>query len=215
MTQIFEKDGTVVPVTIIEAGPCFVVQRKTVDSDGYNAIQLGYDEVNPKDLSQPEKGHLGLLKTDEKHPARRKLTEAVPPLRVLREIRLSNVDEYQEGQKVTVAIFAPGEWVDVIGTSKGKGFQGGVKRYHFKGGPRTHGQSDRTRAPGATGATTSPGRVLKGMRMAGHMGNKRVTNPHLRVVLVDPERNLLAVRGSVPGHKTALVFIREARKQVK
>jgi large subunit ribosomal protein L3 len=215
MTQIFEQDGTIVPVTIIEAGPCFVVQRKTVEKDGYAAIQLGFDEVRPKDLSQPEKGHLGLLKTDQKHPTRRKLAEAVPPLRVLREIRLSNVEDYQEGQKITVAIFAPGEWVDVTGTSKGKGFQGGVRRHGFKGGPRTHGQSDRTRAPGASGATTSPGRVLKGMRMAGHMGNKRVTASHLRVVLVDPERNLLAVRGAVPGHRNSLVIVREARKQVK
>jgi large subunit ribosomal protein L3 len=215
MTQVFEPDGTVVPVTIIEAGPCFVVQRKSEGKDGYDAIQIGYDEVEPKKLSQPERGHLGLLKTDEKHETRKRLAEAVPPLRVLREIRLSNVEDFQEGQKITVAIFSPGEWVDVIGTSKGKGFQGGVKRHGFKGGKRTHGQSDRARAPGAIGSTTTPGRVYKGLRMAGHMGNARVTASHLRVVLVDPERNLLAVRGAVPGHKNGLVLIQEARKQVK
>ena len=215
MTQLFAPDGTVVPVTIIEAGPCFVVQRKTVEKDGYNAIQLGFEEVEPKKLTRPEKGHLGLLKADDKHPERKRLGEAVPPLRVLREIRLSNVQDYQEGQKITVAIFSPGEWVDVTGISKGKGFQGGVKRHGFAGGPKTHGQSDRTRAPGAIGSTTTPGRVYKGLRMAGHMGNRRVAASHLRVVLVDPERNLIAVRGAVPGHKNGLVIVREARKQVK
>jgi large subunit ribosomal protein L3 len=213
MTQIFDEDGTVVPVTVIEAGPCFVVQRKTLEKDGYTAIQIGFEEVEPRKLSRPRLGHLGLLKATEKHAARKQLAEAVPPLRYLREIRVSGVDGYYEGQKLTADIFQVGELVDVVGVSKGKGFQGGVKRHGFRGGPKTHGQSDRLRAPGAIGSTTTPGRVYKGTRMAGHMGHRRVTVSHLKVVLVDSERNLLAVRGAVPGPKNGLVLVKEARKQ--
>ena len=198
MTQLITPDGKVTPVTVIEAGPCFVTQVKTVEQDGYAALQLGFEEVNPKRLAAGEKGHLK--------------RNNLPPLRHLREFRSDSVD-LKEGDKVTVEVFAVGESVDVIGVSKGKGFQGPIKRYHFKRQPKTHGASDRTRAPGSSGQTTTPGRVYKGKRMAGHMGNDRVTSQNIKVALVDAERNLLAVHGSVPGAKGSVVIIREARKQ--
>ncbi len=198
MTQIFDENGAAVPVTLIEAGPCYVTQIRQPEKDGYSAVQLGFVEVNPKRLT---KGQLGHLKKNE-----------LPPLRFLREFRAKS-PEVQVGDKVTVEVFQVGERVDVVGTSKGKGFQGGVKRYGFGGGPKTHGQSDRWRAPGSRGAGSTPGRVFKGARGPGHMGNVRVTAQGLKVVLVDPERNLLAVRGSVPGPKGGLVIIKEARKQ--
>ncbi len=198
MTQIFDNDGVAIPVTIIEAGPCYVTQVRTPETDGYSAIQLGFEEVKPKRLAGGEMGHLKRIN--------------LPPLKFLREFRVK-VPEVNEGDKVTVDIFATGEKVDVIGTSKGKGFQGGVKRYHFRGGPKTHGQSDRHRAPGSRGSGTTPGRVYKGSRGAGHMGDDRVTASSLKVVLVDAERNLIGVRGSVPGAKGGLVLIQEARKQ--
>ncbi len=199
MTQLLTRGGEVVPVTVIEAGPCFVTQIKTIQTDGYGAIQLGYGETRIKRLSKGIQGHL------KRH--------GLPALRVLREVRLKNVEEYTVGQKLLADIFAAGERVDVIGTSKGRGFQGGVKRYGFRGGPKTHGQSDRERAPGSSGSGTTPGRVYKGVRRPGHMGNRRVTVSNLSVVLVDPERNLLAVRGGVPGARGGLLLIREARKQ--
>jgi len=198
MTQIFDDTGAAVPVTLIEAGPCFVTQIRTVDANGYTAVQLGYDEVKPKRLT---KGELGHLKKND-----------MPPLRFLREFRAKNI-QVKEGEQVTVSLFVPGDHVDVVGTSKGKGFQGGVKRYHFLGGPRTHGASDRERAPGSRGSTTTPGRVYKGSRGPGHMGDDRVTAQGLKVVLVDTERNVLGVRGSVPGARNGLVLIKEARKQ--
>ena len=198
MTQIFDDTGAAVPVTLIEAGPCFVTQIRTVDANGYTAVQLGYDEVKPKRLT---KGELGHLKKND-----------MPPLRFLREFRAKNI-QVKEGEQVTVTLFVPGDHVDVVGTSKGKGFQGGVKRYHFLGGPRTHGASDRERAPGSRGSTTTPGRVYKGSRGPGHMGDDRVTAQGLKVVLVDTERNVLGVRGSVPGARNGLVLIKEARKQ--
>lgn len=200
MTQVFDESGEVIPVTIIEAGPCFVTQKKTVEQDGYTAIQLGFKEVKPKRLTQPQRGHL------------RK--NNLPPLRYLREIRMSEseVEEYKEGQKISIGIFEAGEMVDVIGTSKGRGFAGVMKRHGFRGGPKTHGQSDRQRAPGSIGQTTTPGRVYKGTRMAGRMGNQRVSAQSLQVVLVDPQRNLLAVKGSVPGARNGLLLIKEARK---
>ena len=198
MTQLLTEGGIVVPVTVIEAGPCFVTQIKTVDTDGYAAIQLGLEEVKPRRLTQGQLGHLRQNK--------------LPALRVLREVRLSEVDEYTVGQKLLADVFAAGERVDVVGVSKGRGFQGGVKRHGFAGGPRTHGQSDRLRAPGAIGSGTTPGRVHKGKRMPGHMGNAAVTVSNLLVVLVDPERNLLAVRGAVPGPKSGLLLIKQARK---
>jgi len=199
MTQIFDERGEVIPVTVIEAGPCFVVQKKTIERDGYEAIQLGFEEVKPKRLTGGQRGHL------------RKSN--LPPLRYLREIRASDLEEYEEGQKITVSVFDVGARVDVVGTSKGRGFAGAIKRHGFKRQPKTHGQSDRERAPGSAGSTTTPGRVYKGKRMPGHMGNARVTVQNLQIVLVDPERNLLAVKGAVPGARNGLLIIKEARKQ--
>jgi large subunit ribosomal protein L3 len=198
MTQIFDDVGAAVPVTLIEAGPCYVTQVRTVDSDGYSAVQLGFGEVKPKRLSG---GQLGHLKRNN-----------LPPLRFLREFREKQPD-VNEGDTLTVQVFSVGETVDVVGTSKGKGFQGGVKRYHFRGGPKTHGQSDRNRAPGSRSSGTTPGRVYKGSRGPGHMGNDRVTVQNLKVVLVDAERNLLGVRGAIPGARGGLVVIKGARKQ--
>lgn len=202
MTQLLTQRGAVVPVTIIEAGPCYVTQIKTQENDGYTAIQLGFEPTEPRRLTKGQLGHL----------RRRNLN--LPPLRVLREIRVkaAELERYKLGQKLLADVFAVGDRVDVRGVSKGRGFQGGVKRHGFRGGPRTHGQSDRLRAPGASSSGTTPGRLYKGKRMAGHMGNRAVTISNLRVVLVDPERNLLAVRGSVPGAKGGLLLITEARK---
>jgi large subunit ribosomal protein L3 len=198
MTQIFDDAGIAIPVTLIEAGPCYVTQVRTSDTDGYSAVQMGFEEVKPKRLSG---GQLGHLKRNN-----------LPPLRFLREFRAKDA-ELTEGEKLDVSLFTVGDLVDVIGTSKGKGFQGGVKRYHFHGGPKTHGQSDRNRAPGSRGSGTTPGRVYKGARGPGHMGHERVTTQNLRVVLVDAERNLLGVRGAVPGAKGGVLLINEARKQ--
>ncbi|MFH2103793.1 MAG: 50S ribosomal protein L3 [Chloroflexota bacterium] len=198
MTQIFDETGAAVPVTLIEAGPCFVTQVRHPQKDGYAAVQLGFGEVKPKRLTL---GQLGHLKVSE-----------LPPLRFLREFRIKDT-QYQVGDKVTVEIFGIGERVDVVGTSKGKGFAGVVKRYHFRGGSKTHGASDRVRAPGSSGATTTPGRVFKGTRRAGRMGNERVTAQGLKVVFVDTERNLIGVNGAVPGPKGGVVMIKDARKQ--
>jgi large subunit ribosomal protein L3 len=197
MTQIFDENGAAIPVTIIEAGPCFVTQIRTPEKEGYSAVQLGFDEVKPKRLSGGELGHLKKSNT--------------PPLRFVREFVVKD-PQVTVGDQVKVDLFATGDSVDVIGTSKGKGFQGGVKRYHFRGGPATHGQSDRERAPGSRGSGTTPGRVYKGARGAGHMGNDRVTAQNLKVVLVDVERNLIGVRGAVPGSRNGLVMVKEARK---
>jgi large subunit ribosomal protein L3 len=199
MTQIFDENGSAVPVTVIEAGPCYVTQVRAVEKDGYSAIQIGYGEVKPKRLTA---GQLGHLKRDKLN---------LPPLRFLREFRVKGA-EVTEGDKLSVEVFVVGDRVDVVGTSKGKGFQGAVKRYGFRGGPKTHGQSDRHRAPGSHGAGTTPGRVYKGARGPGHMGDERVTSQNLKVVLLDPERNLIGVRGSVPGSRGGLVMIKEARK---
>jgi large subunit ribosomal protein L3 len=200
MTQIFDAQGEVVPVTVIEAGPCFVAQIKTVERDGYSAVQMGFEETKPKRLTRPQLQHLQ--------------KSNLPALRILREFRMDDGDlaRFQEGDKVTVELFAVGEMVDVTGTSKGRGFAGVVKRHGFRGGPKTHGQSDRQRAPGSIGQCTTPGKVFKGMRMAGRMGGERVTVQGLRIVLVDPERNLLAVEGAVPGAKGGLLVIQQARK---
>ena len=200
MTQIFDPAGMAIPVTLIEAGPCYVTQVRLPEKDGYSAVQLGFYEAKPKRLTG---GQLGHLKRDNLN---------LPPLRFLREFREKNT-ELKEGDKVTVDVFSVGDHVDVVGTSKGKGFQGGVKRYHFRGGPKTHGQSDRNRAPGSRGSGTTPGRVYKGARGPGHMGDDRVTVQNLKVVLVDAERNLLGVRGAVPGARGGLVLIKAARKQ--
>ncbi len=198
MTQIFDENGVALPITVIEAGPCYVTQVRTPELDGYSAVQLGFNEVNPKKLTGGQRGH---LKSND-----------LPPLRYLREFRTKS-PEVEVGEKLTVEEFELGERVDITGTSKGKGFQGGMKRHGFKGGPATHGQSDRQRSPGSVGAGTTPGRVHKGKKMPGQMGNVRVTSQGVKVVLVDVERNLLGVMGSVPGGKGGLVIINGARKQ--
>ncbi len=198
MTQIFDERGNAIPVTVIEAGPCYVTQVKTLEKDGYQAVQLGFEVVHPRRLSRGERLHL----------TRKRL----PALRYLREFRLRKDEELKVGQRILANVFQVGDRVDVVGISKGRGFAGVVKRHGFRGGPKTHGQSDRLRAPGSIGSTTTPGRIWKGQRMAGRMGGARVTAQNLRVELVDAERNLLAVRGSVPGAKGGLVMIRQARK---
>lgn len=198
MTQIFNEQGEAIPVTVIEAGPCYVAQVKTPEQDGYHAVQLGFGEVKPQRLSGGEKGHLN--------------RSQLPPLRHLREFRFRERGDVEEGQRILVDVFEAGDRVDVVGASKGRGFTGGVKRYGFKGGPKTHGQSDRHRAPGSIGGTTHVSRVWKGTRMAGRMGGVRVSAQNLRVELVDSERNLLAVRGSVPGARGGLVIVKQARK---
>jgi large subunit ribosomal protein L3 len=198
MTQIVDEKGITIPVTVIEAGPCYVTQKKTREKDGYDAIQLGFGELREKSLNKPKAGHLK--------------KSGSPPLQYLRELQVSDPENYEEGQKIDASIFAAGDVVDVIGTSKGKGFAGVVKRHGFRGGPKTHGQSDRWRASGSIGAGSTPGRVFKGTRMAGRMGNERVTVQNLKVALVDMERNLIAVKGAVPGSKNGLVLIRQAVK---
>ena len=198
MSQIFDERGVAFPVTLIEAGPCYVTQIRRPESEGYSAVQLGFGETHPKRLSGGEIGHLK--------------TANLPPLRFLREFRTKSLD-VSVGDIMKADVFTVGERVDVIGTSKGKGFAGAVKRYHFAGGPKTHGQSDRHRAPGSNGSGTTPGRVYKGSRRPGHMGDERVTVQSLKVVLVDAERNLIGVHGAVPGSKGGLVIINEARKQ--
>lgn len=199
MTQVFDESGSVKPLTLIEAGPCFVTQVKRTEKEGYQAVQLGFGESKPRRLSGGELGHLKKLD--------------LQPLRHVREFRVKGELDVKEGDRLTVDVFVIGDHVDVVSTSKGKGFQGGVKRYHFRGGPKTHGQSDRLRAPGSRSSTTTPGRVYKGSRGPGHMGSERVTSQNLRVELIDPERNLLGVHGSVPGSKGAVVVVKQARKQ--
>jgi large subunit ribosomal protein L3 len=197
MTQVFSEDGEAIPVTIIEAGPCYVTQVKMRERDGYDAVQLGFEEVKAQWLSGGERGHLA--------------ANDVPLLRHLREFRVRD-EEVEVGQRILVNVFEVGDCVDVVGISKGRGFAGVVKRHGFRGGPKTHGQSDRHRAPGSIGASADPGRVFKGTRMAGRMGGVCITAQNQRVELVDPERNLLAVRGNVPGSKGGLVMVKQARK---
>ena len=198
MTQIFDENGAALPVTLIEAGPCYVTQVRLPEKEGYAAVQLGFQEAKPKRLTSGQLGHLK--------------KNVLQPLRFLREFRIKDA-EYKVGDKLTVEVFGVGERVDVVGTSKGKGFAGVVKRYHFAGGPKTHGASDRLRAPGSNSSGTTPGRVYKGSRRPGHLGHERVTAQGLKVVLVDAERNLLGVTGAVPGSKGGLVVVQEARKQ--
>lgn len=194
MTQVFGDGGRVEAVTAIEAGPCTVTQVKTVAEEGYNAAQLGFGQA--KRLNSPQKGHL----------------KELGQFKYLREFRVDDTEAIKVGERVDVSLFKTGDLVDVTGVSKGKGFAGVVKRHHFAGGPKTHGQSDRHRAPGSIGATTSPGRVLKGTRMAGHMGNKQVTVQRLKVFEADPARNLLLVEGAVPGAKNGLLLISKSSR---
>lgn len=199
MTQVFDADGKVAAVTLIEAGPCFVTQVKTADNDGYVAVQLGFNEVKPARMTSAEKGHLK--------------RNNLPALKYLREFRIKGEHGLAEGDKVLVDVFKVGEHLDVIGTTKGKGFQGGMKRHGFSGANVTHGQSDRARSPGSNSSGTTPGRVYKGSRRPGHMGDVRATSQNVTVVLVDVERNLIGVNGSVPGGKGSVVILQEARKQ--
>jgi len=198
MTQLFSENGEAIAVTAIEAGPSAVTQVKSQPKDGYNAIQLGFvvGEAKQSRLTSPEKGHL----------------KGIDKVRYLHEFRTEDIGSVKRGDKVDVSFLKSGDLVNVSGFSKGKGFAGVVKRYHFAGGPKTHGQTDRHRAPGSIGATTSPGRVLKGKRMAGHMGNKKVTVCNLKVVQTDPKRNLLLVNGAVPGASGRLLIIKKVRQ---
>ena len=261
MTQVFGENGTAIPVTVIEAGPCIITQIKTTARDGYEAVQIGFEQARLKSATRPELGHLGhslpLLKAQRKRlqtyqqqqrgkkvkgeeAEEKEQTETASaeskkdkqiekllrvqqnrqrrpgpelgPFRVLREVALQEgaaLENLELGSKIDASLFVAGESVDIVGTSKGKGFQGGVKRHGFRGGPKTHGQSDRTRAPGSIGSGTTPGRVLKGTRMAGRMGNERVTAKKLEVIQADPERNLLVVKGSVPGANGGLLMIKK------
>ncbi len=261
MTQIFGPNGTAIPVTVIEAGPCIVTQIKTAAHNGHDTVQIGFEQTVLKNVTRPVLGHLGhklpLLKAQRKRlqtyqqTQRKAKTESAEegetaseatatetkdkqvqkllkiqenrqrrpgpelgPFKVLREVGLqegASTEGLELGKKFDASLFTVGEEIDIIGTSKGKGFQGGVKRHGFRGGPKTHGQSDRTRAPGSIGSGTTPGRVLKGTRMAGHMGDVRVTAKKLLVVQADAERNLLLVRGSVPGANGGLLMIRKQR----
>jgi large subunit ribosomal protein L3 len=198
MTQVFSDDGTSVPCTVLQAGPCVVVQRRTTQKDGYEAVQLGLVEfVKPQRITKPMTGHFQKA--------------GVPPLRMLREFRLeASAGETKVGDRVLVDRFAPGETVDVTGVSKGKGFQGGVKRWHYRGGDETHGSMFH-RAPGGIGASSFPSRVWKGQHFPGHMGHERVTVKNLRVVKVDSEENLLLVRGAVPGPTGGYLLIRKVK----
>lgn len=253
MTQVFVENGTAIPVTVIEVGPCVVTQVRTVARDGYEAVQIGFEEIPLKNVTRPALGHLGhrlpLLKGQRKSlqaheqeqkksktegeeqdasaqkkskqiqkllkvskDRQRRVGPEVGPFRFLREVDLQatgTTEKVELGSSFDASLFRTGENVDIVGTSKGKGFQGVMKRHGFHGGQRTHGQSDRERAPGSIGAGTTPGRVLKGTRMAGRMGNVRVTAKKLEVIQTDPERNLLVVKGSVPGANGGLLIIKK------
>jgi large subunit ribosomal protein L3 len=199
MTQVFAEDGTAVPFTVLQAGPCVIVQRRTKDKDGYDAVQLGLVEfIKPQRVNKPRTGHFK--------------KSNVAPMRYLREIRIEDSkDESKSGDRVLVDSFKEGEWVDVTGVSKGKGFQGGVKRWHFRGGDASHGSMFH-RAPGGIGASSFPSRVWKGQHFPGHMGNEQKTVQKLKVVKIDSDENLLLVRGAVPGPSGAYIMIRRAKK---
>lgn len=201
MSQIIDPEsGKTVGVTVIQAGPCFVTQVRTAENDGYLAVQLGYEEINPERLSNGERQHL--------------LKRNLPTLRYLREFRVKDIT-LQEGERLTVEVFSKGDHVDVVGTSKGHGTAGTIKRHGFNRQPTTHGASDRTRSPGSSSSGTTPGRVKKGTRRSGQMGVDRVTSQNLEVMAIDTEHNLLAVKGSVPGAKGGLVIIKESVKARK
>lgn len=200
MTQIFQEDGSVIPVTVIEAGPCSVLQVKTDDTDGYQAVQLGYGDKKEKRVNKPAMGRFKKAK--------------VKPTAFVREIRTGSTEQYKVGQTLTVDMFDQGDFVDVTGVTIGKGFQGGVKRWGWAGGKASHG-SMHHRAPGSVGASSFPSRVFKGHHMPGHMGSEKKTIQNIKIVKVDKENNLLAVKGCVPGHKNSYLVIREARKHAK
>jgi large subunit ribosomal protein L3 len=196
MTRVFDKEGHAIPVTVVEAGPCPVLQIKTKDKDGYDAIQIGFGEKRRKLFTLPLLGHFDKAK--------------VEPKRWLKEMRTNTPDKFKVGQELKVDLFSVGEQVKVTGISKGLGFQGGVRKYKFRGGPKTHGQSDRLRAPGSIGSSSFPSRVFKGQRMAGRMGGDRVTIKNLKVVGVDVEKDLLLLRGAVPGKRNTFLTIRKS-----
>ncbi len=193
MTQIFEASGTAVPVTVVQAGPCFVVQVKTLKNDGYQAVQLGFGEKKAKNTTKPVLGHLQKV--------------GAPPVRFLKEFRFTGDTDLKPGDQVKADLFSAGDVVRVAGRSKGRGFAGVMRRHGFSGAQATHGQSDRQRAPGSLGQSSSPSKVFKGMKMGGRMGNDRVTVSGLRIVKVDVENNLLFVQGSVPGARNSYLEI--------
>ena len=199
MTQIFTEEGIVVPVTVVEAGPNVVTQVKTVEKDGYNAIQVGFEDAKEKSLNKPQKGHLAAANVLKKH---------------LKEFRVDAVEEFTVGQEIKADLFAAGELIDVTGISKGKGFQGPIKRHGQSRGPETHG-SRYHRRPGSMGACSYPGRVFKNKKLAGHMGSVKVTVQNLEVVRVDADKNLILVKGAIPGPKGSMVTIKEAVKSSK
>ena len=194
MAQLFAEDGRVVPVTFIEAGPCIVTQIKTTERDGYSALQIGYGKAKPKHVNKPDKGHLDKVGKGY--------------FQVLHEVRVDQTSDFQAGQELLVDGFAIGEVIDVTGISKGKGFSGTIRRWNFQRGPAGHG-SKNVRDPGSTGNATYPGRVIKGKKMAGQKGNKRVTLMGLTIVDIRPEENLMIVKGSVPGSRNGIVYIRK------
>jgi large subunit ribosomal protein L3 len=198
MSRVFDANGDVIPVTIVKAGPCKVIQIKTRENDGYDGIQLGFGEKRKSLVNKPLSGHYSKVK--------------IEPMRTLREVRLDKGEKVQPGQEVKADIFSVGEKVDISGTSKGLGFQGGVRRHHFKGGPKSHGQSDRLRAPGSIGGSSYPSRVWKGQRMAGRMGREKVTLKNLEIVDLDVNRNIILVKGAVPGKKNSILIIRKAKR---
>lgn len=199
MTQIFTEAGDVIPVTVVEAGPVVVTQIKTTEKEGYNAVQVGYGEVKEKSLNKPQKGHLAAANVLKKH---------------LKEFRMDSVEGYTVGQEIKADIFAAGEKIDVTGTSKGKGFQGPIKRHGQSRGPESHG-SRYHRRPGSMGACSFPGRVFKNKKLAGHMGSVKVTVQNLEVVRVDADKNLILVKGAIPGAKGSVVTVKEAVKASK
>ena len=198
MTQIFDENGKVIPVTVVEAGPCVISQKKTVETDGYNAVQIGYGDVRPKLVNKPMKGHFD--KSD------------VAPKKVLKECRFDDISSYNIGDIIKVDIFENGEKVDVIGTSKGKGYAGVIKRWNFRRLKETHGTGPTVRKGGSIGACSDPSRVFKGKKMAGHLGAERVTVQNLKIAKVDSENNLIAIKGAVPGPNGGIVLIRDSVK---
>ena len=201
MTRLFDENGVVTASTLVEAGPCFITQLKTAEVDGYTAVQLGFGD-KPRQ-SKPKQGHLKKAGLPERQG-----------LEALREVPADSLEDLELGARIDASMFSRGEIVDVIGTSKGKGFGGVIKRHNFHGGPKTHGQSDRWRHSGSVGSGTTPGRTFKGMRMAGPLGDDRVTVKHLRILSVDPERNLVVLRGAIPGPNGGLVVIRKKPPEV-
>src|SRR5580765_5856730 len=198
MTQVFNDAGQIVPVTVVQAGPCVVTGVRTPDNDGYSAVQLGFGEINPRKVTKPVSGLFSKA--------------GLTPRRYLAELRTDDASEYTLGQEVTAEVFASGQHVDVTGKSKGKGTAGVMKRHGFKGLSSSHGTQRKHRSPGSIGACATPGRVFKGVRMAGRMGNVRFTAQSLTIQAIEPEQNLILVRGAIPGPKGGLVLIRTAAK---